>query len=272
MRMRTLLPLAPLGLLLLAGCQTVSTTQPGAVGVDRKQTMIVSSADINQSAGRAYVQTLSEAQKKGRLNRDATQVQRVRAIAGRLIPQTGVFRADAPGWQWQVNVITSREVNAWCMPGGRIAVYTGLIEQLHATDDELAAVMGHEIAHALREHSRERASQAMAQGIGISVVGAALGVGGLGQDLTQLVLDLTFNLPNSRTDEIEADRIGVELAARAAFDPRAAVSLWEKMTRLGGAQPPQFLSTHPSHASRISDLKGYSERVMPLYEAARAKR
>src|SRR5512139_685228 len=231
----------------LAGCQTVSTTQPGVVGVDRKQTMIVSTADMNQSAGRAYVQTLGEAQKKGQLNRDAAQVQRVRAIAGRLIPQTGVFRADATGWQWQVNVISSKEVNAWCMPGGKIAVYTGLIEQLRATDDELAAVMGHEIAHALREHSRERASQAMAQGIGISVVGAALGVGGLGQDLTQLVLDLTFNLPNSRTDEVEADRIGVELAARAAFDPRAAVSLWEKMTKLGGSQPPQFLSTHPSH-------------------------
>ena len=259
-------------LAILAGCQSVNTTQPGAVGVDRKQNMVVSSEAVNQGAVKAYAAVLADAQKKGQLNRDAGQLQRVRAIAGRLIPQTGAFRPDAPGWKWEVNVITSKEVNAWCMPGGKIAFYTGLIEQLHATDDEAAAVMGHEIAHALREHGRERASQAMVQGIGISIVGAALGLGGGAQDLTRAVLDVTFNLPNSRTDEQEADRIGVELAARAGYDPRAAVTLWEKMTRLGGSQPPQFLSTHPSHASRISDLKGYAEKVWPLYEAARAKR
>jgi predicted Zn-dependent protease len=265
---RTVIPL----LFLLAGCQSVSTTQPGAVGVERKQTMMVSSADMNRSAVKAYGQILGEAQKKGQLNRDAAQLERVRAVAGRLVPQTGAFRTDAPGWHWEINVITSKEVNAWCMPGGKIAVYTGLIEKLQVTDEELAAVMGHEIAHALREHSRERASQAMAQSVGISVVGAVLGVPGIAQDLTQALIDVTFNLPNSRTDEVEADRIGVELAARAAFNPHAAVTLWEKMNKLGGSQPPQWLSTHPSHASRISDLKGYSERVMPLYEAARAKR
>ena len=257
---------------LFAGCQSVSTTQPGAVGVDRKQTMMVSSADMDRSAVKAYGQILAEAQKKGQLNRDPAQLARVRAIGARLIPQTGAFRADAPGWRWEVNVITSKEVNAWCMPGGKIAVYTGLIEKLQATDEELAAVMGHEIAHALREHSRERASQAMALSIGISVVGAVLGAPSIAQDLTQALIDVTFNLPNSRTDETEADRIGVELAARAGYDPRAAVSLWEKMTKVGGSQPPQFLSTHPSHASRIGDLKGYSQKVLPLYEAARAKR
>jgi len=255
----------------LAGCQSINTTQPGAVGVDRKQSMLVSSAAVNRSAEKAYAQVLAEAQKKGQLNRDAGQLQRVRAIAGRLTPQSGAFRADAPGWKWEVNVITAKDVNAWCMPGGKIAFYTGLIEKLQATDDEVAAVMGHEIAHALREHGRERASQAMAQGIGIAVVGAALGVSGGAQDLTQLVLDLTFNLPNSRTDETEADRIGVELAARGGFDPRAAVSLWEKMQKSGGGQPPQFLSTHPSHATRINDLRGYAAKVLPLYEAARAK-
>ncbi len=256
----------------LAGCQSVNTTQPGAVGVERKQNMLVSSDSVNRSAAKAYAQVLAEARKKGQLNRDAAQLQRVRAIAGRLIPQTGAFRADAPGWSWEVNVITSKDVNAWCMPGGKIAFYTGLIERLQATDEEIAAVMGHEIAHALREHGRERASQAMAQGIGISVVGALLRLPGGARDLTQTVLDLTFNLPNSRTDEMEADRIGVELAARGGFDPRAAVTLWEKMSKTGGSQPPQFLSTHPSHASRISDLRGNAEKVMPLYEAARAKR
>ncbi len=255
----------------LAGCQSVQTTQPGAVGVERRQNMLVSSDTVNRSAEKAYAQVLAEAQKKGQLNRDAAQLQRVRAIASRLTPQTGAFRADAPGWKWEVNVITSKDVNAWCMPGGKIAFYTGLIERLQATDDEVAAVMGHEIAHALREHGRERASQAMAQSIGISVVGALLRVPGVGQDLTQTVIDLTFNLPNSRTDEMEADRIGVELAARSGFDPRAAVTLWQKMQKLGGGQPPQFLSTHPSHATRISDLQDYSAKVMPLYEAARTK-
>ena len=256
----------------LAGCQSINTTQPGAVGVDRQQNMLVSSATINRSAEKAYAQVLAEAQKKGQLNRDAGQLQRVRAIADRLIPQTGAFRTDAPGWKWEVNVITSKAVNAWCMPGGKIAFYTGLIERLQATDDEIAAVMGHEIAHALREHGRERASQAVAQGVGISVVGALLRLPGGAQNLTQTVLDLTFNLPNSRTDEMEADRIGVELAARGGFDPRAAVTLWEKMQKQGKSQPPEFLSTHPSHASRISELMGYSEKVMPLYEAARATR
>jgi len=198
--------------------------------------------------------------------------ERVRRIAQRLIPQTAAFRADAPAWKWEVSVITSKEVNAWCMPGGKIAVYTGLIERLKATDDEIAAVMGHEIAHALREHGRERASQAQAQGILIGVIGAVAGVPQGTLDLTQLAVDLTFNLPNSREHEMEADRIGVELAARAGYDPRGAISLWEKMGKLGGGQPPEFLSTHPSHATRIDDLKVYSAKVLPLYETARAKR
>jgi len=259
-------------LCLLAGCQSVTTTRPGDVGVDRKQNMMVSSETVNRSAQKAYGQVIAEAQAKGQLNVDAAQLQRVRAIAGRLIPQTSAFRKDAPGWNWEVNVITSKSVNAWCMPGGKIAFYTGLIERLQATDDEVAAVMGHEIAHALREHGRERASQAMAQGIGIAVVGAVLRVPGVGQDLTQMVIDFAFNLPNSRTDEIEADRIGVELAARSGYDPRAAVTLWQKMQKEGKSQPPQFLSTHPSHATRINDLKGYAAKVLPLYEAASAKR
>jgi predicted Zn-dependent protease len=258
-------------LCLLAGCKSVNTTQPGAVGVERRQNMMVSSESINRSAQQAYGQVIAEAQKKGQLNVDAAQVQRVRAIASRLIPETRAFRADAPKWNWEVNVITSKSVNAWCMPGGKIAFYTGLIEGLKATDDEVAAVMGHEIAHALREHGRERASQAVAQGVGIAVVGAVLRVPGVAQDLTQMVIDLTFNLPNSRTDEVEADRIGVELAARGGYDPRAAVTLWEKMQKESKSQPPQFLSTHPSHATRINDLKGYAAKVMPLYESSRAK-
>ena len=265
-------PLLALSALLLAGCQSVQTTQPGVVGVTRAQSMLVSSQQINESAKKAYAQTLQEAAKKGQLDRDAAQVARVRAIATRLIPPTAAFRADAPGWQWNVHVISSKEINAWCMPGGKIAVYTGLIDTLHVSDDELAAVMGHEIAHALREHGRERASQAMAQGMLINVVGTAAGLSGLTQDLSKYVLDLTFNLPNSRQDETEADRIGVELAARAGYDPRAAISLWQKMEKNSGGGSPQFLSTHPANQTRIADLRVYSDRVLPLYEAARSKR
>jgi predicted Zn-dependent protease len=132
--------------------------------------------------------------------------------------------------------------------------------------------MGHEIAHALREHGRERVSQAQAQGMIIGVLGAVAGVSQGGMNMTQLLVDLTLNKPNSREHEVEADRIGVELAARAGYDPRGAISLWEKMAKLGGGQPPEFLSTHPSPSNRIADLKVYSARVMPLYEAARSKR
>ncbi|HET9664127.1 MAG TPA: M48 family metallopeptidase [Burkholderiales bacterium] len=266
---RGTLLLALAGTLALPGCETVQTTQAGAVGVERKQAMLVSSDQVNSAAVSAYRQTMQAASQKGALNRDAAQVQRVRAITQRLIPATGAFRKDAPGWKWEVNVISSPEVNAWAMPGGKIAVYTGLIEKLRLTDDELAAIIGHEIAHALREHGRERASQQMAQGLAVGVIGAAVGLGGLGQDLAGLVADVTFGLPYSREFEREADRIGVELAARGGYDPRAAISLWQKMAQAGGGGMPQFLSTHPSDQSRIQDLQVYIQRVMPLYQQAR---
>lgn len=258
--------------LLVAGCQGVQTTQPGVVGVNRTQNMLVSSSQVNDGAQKAYIQTLQAAAGKGLLDRDPAQVARIRTVAARLISQSAVFRQDAPGWRWEVHVITSKEVNAWCMPGGKIAVYTGILDGLKLTDDELAAVMGHEISHALREHGRERASQAMAQGLVINVVGAFAGLSGSTQDLSKLVLDLTFNLPNSRQDETEADRMGVELAARAGFDPRAAITLWQKMGGVGGGAPPQFLSTHPANQSRIADLRVYAERVYPLYVKTRTGR
>ena len=251
------------------GCETVQTTQSGVVGVERKQTMLVSSEEVNQSAVQAYQAVLQDAQKKGQLNRDPAQLQRVRAIIARLIPATAAFRKDAPAWKWEVNVISSNEVNAWCMPGGKIAVYSGLIQQLNPTDDELAAVIGHEIAHALREHSREQVSHQMGEGILLSAGAAILGVGQVGQQVAQTLLDVTFNLPHSRTDETEADRIGVELAARAGFDPRASVGLWQKMEKLGGSRPPQWMSTHPDPANRMHDLQDYANRVYPLYQQAK---
>ncbi|MGQ0544960.1 MAG: M48 family metallopeptidase [Betaproteobacteria bacterium] len=251
------------------GCQSVDTTQAGAVGVDRQQRMMVSAEQMNAGAEKAYAEMMAEAKAKGLLNRDAAQVTRVREIAKRLIPQTATFRPDAASWKWEVSVISLKDVNAWAMPGGKMAVYSGLIERLSATDEELAAVMGHEMAHALREHGRERASRAMAQSLGLGVLGALTGVSGGAMDLSQMALDVTLNLPNSRLHETEADRIGVELAARAGYNPGAAVSLWEKMHKLGGGQPPQFLSTHPSHETRINDLREISARVMPLYQQAK---
>lgn len=256
------------GAVLVSACETVNTTQSGVVGIDRQQRMLVSSQELDQTAAKQYAALIAEEKKQNELNRDPTQVARVRRIADRLIAQTPVFRPDARNWKWEVNVLTSQEVNAWCMPGGKIAVYTGLIDKLQATDDELAAVIGHEIAHALREHARERASEQMAVGSVISVGSALLGIGDLGQQGAQYAYMGLVGLPNSRGHETEADRIGVELAARAGYDPRAAVTLWQKMARIGGSEPPKFLSTHPSSADRSSDLTDYSQRVMPLYQQA----
>jgi len=255
----------------LSTCATVETTESGTVGVDRRQSMspLVSEEEINRGAAEAYAQVLSEARAKNALNRDAAQVARVRTVAQRLIPQTATFRPDAASWKWEVNVLSTPELNAWVMPGGKIAVYTGLIEQLQLTDAELAAVMGHEIAHALREHGRERASRAVGQGLALGVLGAVAGIGDAGMNVAQLALEVTLNLPNSRTHEVEADRIGVELAARAGYDPRAAVALWQKMGQVAQGGPPKWLSTHPPREDRLRDLQEYADKVMPLYQARR---
>lgn len=266
-----------LAAMLVVGCAATQTTSGGVVGVDRKQAMLVSSAEVNGAAEKAYQQTIREAQGKSLLNRNAGELARVRGIANRLIPATGNFRSDAPGWRWEVNVISSKELNAWCMPGGKIAVYTGLIEQLRVTDDELAAVMGHEIAHALREHGREKAGQAAgvsaAASIGGALIGSYFGIdSGLGQNVLGAAGELAFMRPNSRGMEQEADRLGVELAARAGYNPHAAITLWEKMERASSGQTPQWLSTHPSHQTRIADLRNYADRVHPLYLSARRDR
>jgi predicted Zn-dependent protease len=265
-----LIPTLAASAVVLCACQTVDTTKPGVVGVDRDQRMMVSSEEVNAGSAKAYAQMMAEAQKKGVLDKDAAMVKRVQDITRRLIPHTATFRDDAAKWPWEVHVISIDEVNAWCMPQGKMAMYTGLIQKLNATDDEIAAVMGHEISHALREHSREQISRQMGMQLGIGLVGALLGVGELGQGIAGQVANVTLNLPKSREAEIEADRMGVELAARAGFDPRAAITLWEKMGKVaGGSQPPKWLSTHPPHGDRISDLRAYSERVMPLYTAAK---
>jgi predicted Zn-dependent protease len=266
---RSLLPVLLLAVA-AAGCQSVETTQPGAVGVTRQQRMAVSSEEVNAGAEKQYAQMMAEAKQKGALDRDPAQVERVKRIVTRLIPQTTAFRPDAVKWPWEFHVITLDEVNAWCMPHGKIAVYTGLLQKIQPTDDELAAVLGHEMGHALREHTREQISQEMGTQTLLGIAGALFGLGQAAQSLGAMAANVTIGLPKSRTDETEADRIGVELAARAGYDPRSAVTLWEKMEKLaGGSQPPQWLSTHPSNETRIADVKQYAEKVMPLYTAAK---
>ena len=271
---RHLLCTSFLSLLLLTGCQSVRTTAPGTVGVDRNQQMslLVSEAELERGAVQAYADALSKERQKGALNSDAALTARVRGIARRVTATSGSFRPDAASWNWEVNVISSSQVNAWCMPGGKIAVYSGLVKKLRLTDDEIAAVIGHEIAHALREHARERASEQVTAGLLIQGGTLAVGGGRATADLAGLVYKLTFGLPNSRLHESEADRIGVELAARAGYDPRAAIALWRKMQANGAGGAPEWLSTHPSADSRIRELEIYANRVMPLYERTRTRR
>ncbi len=255
----------------LAGCQSAPTTQESAVGVNRPQHFLVSAQEVDAASAKAYQQVLADASQKGELDRDPATLARVKNIVGRLIPATGALRSDAPKWPWEVHVISSPEVNAWCMAGGKVAVYTGLIDKLHPTDAELAAVLGHEMGHALREHVREQVSRQAGEQLAVGIASAVLGLPDIAQQLAPAILDVTYNLPHSRQQEKEADDVGVELMARAGYDPHAAVSLWEKMAKMGGAQPPKLLSNHPATPDRLKDVRALADKVMPLYEAAKSK-
>jgi predicted Zn-dependent protease len=252
----------------LSGC--ASTTQPGAVGAERKQLLLVSSEDMDKMAAQSYTKLRNDAASKGALNTDPALTKRVHTIATRIEPQTAVFRKDAPAWKWEVNVVSSDELNAFCMPGGKIVFYSGLIKELNLNDDEIAVVMGHEISHALREHSREQVSQAMAAQTTIGIAAALLGLPSGSDALANTAYEALVATKFSRVDEAEADRMGLELTARAGYDPRAGVSLWTKMMEANkGNQPPEFLSTHPADASRVQEIEALLPTVMPLYEAAR---
>ncbi len=259
---------ASLWLATLSGCAT--TTSGGAVGADRSQLLLISSEQLEQTAAQGYSQLKSEATQKGALNKDPKMLQRVQAIARRIEPQTAVFRKDAPGWNWEVNVIDSNELNAFCMPGGKIMFYSGLINQLNLTDEEIAVVMGHEIAHALREHSREQVSQAIAAQTALGVGTAVFGLSQTTADLAGIGYQAFIATHFSRSDEAEADRIGLELSSRAGYNPRAGITLWQKMMNAkSGGQPPEFLSTHPADSTRVQQIESLLPVVLPLYEAAR---
>ncbi len=254
----------------LAGCAT--TTQDSVSGVKRSQLLLMPAGTVDTMSAQAYTETLKKADQKNTLNVDKAMLQRVRGISNKLIAQVGVFRPDATNWKWEVNVEKNDQVNAYCMPGGKIMVFSGLIEKIQATDDELAAVIGHEIAHALREHGRERMSQAYVQQFGLQALAAfATGTaGGVAVQAAGAGSQLFFALPNGREQEREADKMGLELAARAGFNPDAAVTLWQKMSALNKNAPPEFFSTHPASANRIAELKALAPKVRPLYEAAKA--
>jgi predicted Zn-dependent protease len=262
-----LVVLTCLSALAMASCQ--STTSAGAVGAERQQLLLVSSEQLNQMAAQSYNKLKADATVQGTLNADAAVLQRVRAIASRLEPQTRVFRADAPGWPWEVNVIQSKELNAYCMPGGKLMVYSGLVQTLKLSDDEIAVVMGHEISHALREHSREQVSQAIAAQTTIDIGAALLGLGQGAADVAAVAYQALVATRFSRADESEADRMGLELMARAGYDPRAGVRLWQKMMQANSAGgTPEFLSSHPTDASRVQQIESLLPTVMPFYTAA----
>lgn len=234
---------------------------------------LASSEEVEQLARQQYAELKKQAAAQGALApADHPTTQRVRRISERLIVHAPRFNERAAQWQWEVNVIGSKQVNAFCMPAGKIAVFTGLIDRLRLNDDELAMVIGHEMAHALLEHGRERVGKTRASQLftmGASVLSQVLGYGDLGGLAANAGGQLLL-LKYGREDETESDQMGMEIAARAGFDPRAALTLWQKMAAVTQNQsgPPQFLSTHPSHSTRTRDIQAYLPKVLPLYAQA----
>jgi predicted Zn-dependent protease len=233
----------------------------------RRQLMLISPSEAITVSRTAYVQQMRAFDEKGLLSKDTELVGRIHGITGRLVAQAIKMRPETADWEWSMEVIDDpKTVNAWAMAGGRMAIYTGLIEQTGATEDEIAQVIGHEIAHALADHTAERMSVVMASQLGIFAVGAATRDDRAMAGAAAASL-LAINLPNSRTAETEADRIGIELAAKAGYHPDAAASLWRKMGEVGGSSPPQFLSTHPAPGNRQQTLAKLAPQMMKYYEA-----
>lgn len=259
--------------LILAFIATLSacanTTRSGAVGVNRSQFMMISSAEVDRLSAISYNEQNQKAKQKNVLVTTGPTYERLKFIANRLIPQTEAFRDDTKQWDWRLTLINAPILNATCAPGGKITFYTGIIEQLNLNDDEIAAIMGHEIAHALREHGRERVSQAMAQNLAVNVAMAAAGSYGSAVSAANQMAHYVFVLPNSRENESEADAIGLELAARAGYNPMGAITVWQKMIKANkGKSSPEFLSTHPSGETRIEQLTALIPAVEPLYKSA----
>ncbi len=240
----------------------------GDVGRESRFAKLVPADQVEQAAAQQYMKMMRGAADQNALGPDEhPQVQRLRAIAKRIIPYATPWNDRARQWRWEVNLLGGKELNAFCMPGGKIAFYNGILATLQLSDDEVAAIMGHEMAHALREHARERMGKTAATRIGASVLSAFLGLGSTGDALLNMGGQL-LTLKFSREDESEADIVGMELAARAGYDPQAGVTLWQKMLGANKGAPPPFLSTHPSGASRIQDIEAKLPKVLPIYAGA----
>ena len=242
--------------------------EPGVkIGKPSYVRKLVSAEQVEQMGSTQYAELLQKANYQGALlPQNDAHVQRIRKIAEKLLPFANKFNERARDWKWEVNVFRAPTINAFCMPGGKIAFFTGIIDSLKLTDDEVAMVMGHEIAHALREHSRERLAKSQLTNLGIAAISILLGqtAGALAQAGGGL-----YSLKFSRNDETEADLVGMELAARAGYNPQSGIVLWQKMSAASQGAPPQWMSTHPSNATRIDTIKKHLPEVMPLYEAAR---
>ncbi len=258
--------------LLAAGCASTTTGSVATDGRSRSQLLLVSQEQVVQQSLQYYDQQNQKARSQGKLVTSGAEWNRVNAVMQRLVPQVAAFRPDAARWPWQLVLIDEDTINAHVMAGDKITFYTGILRKLRLTDDEIAAIMGHEMAHALREHTREKMSQSAAGDMALAIGGALLGVGEGAVQLAGLGKQLALDLPFSRNMESEADLYGLELAARAGYDPRAAITLWEKMAQAGGGSGPSFLSTHPNAGDRMSALQAALPRVMPIYEQARARR
>jgi predicted Zn-dependent protease len=238
------------------------------VGPKSKFAGLVSADDIEKGGNQAYAQMMQQAgQQRALAPMEHPQLKRLRYIAQRIIPFSYEWNDRARQWKWEVNLLASQQLNAFCMPGGKIAFFYGILDKLQLQDDEVAAIMGHEVAHALREHARERVGKSQATNIGVEAISALFGLGNLGRYATNLggqLLSLRF----SRDDETEADLVGIELSARAGYDPAAAVRLWEKMMTANKGAPPQWLSTHPASATRIRDIQANLPKVQGLFARA----
>jgi predicted Zn-dependent protease len=252
-----------------AGLATPAWAREGVeVGRTSKFTKLVSAGEVEQASAAQYAQMQQEAAQQKALGPDGhPQVIRLRAIAQRIIPYTYEWNPRAREWKWEVNLIGSSQINAFCMPGGKIAFYYGILDQLQLNDDEVAMIMGHEAAHALREHARERMGKTAATRLGAGALSALLGLGSAGDAALSMGAQIV-TLKFGREDESEADLVGLELAARAGYDPRAGVTLWQKMGAASKGAPPQWLSTHPSGPTRIRDIEANLPKVAGLYAKA----
>ena len=234
--------------------------------MDRKQLLLVPDARILSMAEKSYVQTKEDAEQKNKLDKDPAEVKRVQTVLNRLIPQTEVFREGASQWAWEAHVIASPDLNAYCLPGGKIIFYSGIIEKLKLTDGEIAAIMGHEISHALREHGRERMSEELIEQLGIEALVMSGKLDESYAGAANTVTSVMISLPHSRRQETEADEMGLELMARAGYNPQEALNLWRKMAAIDGTKIPALLSDHPADAERLEKLQSLLPKVLPLYE------